>query len=87
MGNLITFCSSIFVNAHDRTITSVYKHAYFVSLIFMVYESTVKAMKIGPLENFPLHANIPIIRMVQKFMVDDTCSSCNFETNVKMQAA
>ena len=32
----------------------MYKHAYFVGLIFVVHESTVKTMKIGPLENFPL---------------------------------
>ena len=44
MGDLVTFRGSIFVDAH---ITSMYKCAYFVGLIFMVHESTVKTMKIG----------------------------------------
>ena len=36
MGNLVTFHSSIFVDAHDRAATSMYKHAYFMDLIFTV---------------------------------------------------
>ena len=41
-------------------ITSMYKHAYFVGLIFAVHESTVKTAIIGPLINFPLRGNLPI---------------------------
>ena len=54
MGN-VTFRSSIFADTHDRAITSLYKLAYFVGLIFVVHESTMKTVKVGPLENFPLY--------------------------------
>ena len=37
-----------FTDAHDRAITSMYKHAYFVGLIFAVHESTMKNMKVDP---------------------------------------
>ena len=50
MGNLVTFHGSSFVDVHDRAITSMYKHAYFVGLIFAVQEPTVKTTKIGPLK-------------------------------------
>ena len=33
----------------------MYKRAYFMGLTFTVHESTVKTVKIGPLENFPLY--------------------------------
>ena len=38
MGDLVTFCGSIFVDAHDCAITSMYKHAYFTGLFFAVHE-------------------------------------------------
>ena len=47
MSNLITFRCSIFADAHDRAITSMYKQAYFMGLIFAVHESTVKTAKIS----------------------------------------
>ena len=55
MGDLVTFRSSIFADTHDHAITSMYKCTYSVGLIFTIHESTVKtvkAVKIGPLENF-----------------------------------
>ena len=57
MGGLVTFHSSVFVDAHDHAITAMYKRAYFVGLSFAVHESTVKTVKIGPLENFPLYGS------------------------------
>ena len=53
MGDLVTFHISIFVDANDCAIVSMYKCAYFTGLIFAVHETTVKTTKIGPLENFP----------------------------------
>ena len=53
MGDLVTFHVSIFVDANDCAIVSMYKCAYFTGLIFAVHETTVKTTKIGPLENFP----------------------------------
>ena len=53
MGDLVTVYGSIFVDAHDCTITSMYKCAYFVGLI---QEPTVKTAKIEPLESFPLYS-------------------------------
>ena len=47
MGNLVTFRGSIFTDAQDRAVTSMYKHAYFAGLIFTVHESTVKTAKIS----------------------------------------
>ena len=55
MGDLVTFCGSIFADAHDCAVTSLYKCAYFGGIIFVVHKSTVKTMKIGPLETFPLY--------------------------------
>ena len=55
MGDLITFHGSIFADAHNCTVTSLYKRAYFAGLTFAVHESTVKTAKIGSLENFPLY--------------------------------
>ena len=45
----------IFADVHDRAITSMYKHAYFVGLIFASHELTVKTAKTGPLKTFPLY--------------------------------
>ena len=44
MGDLVTFRDAIFTDAHDRAITTIilYKHAYFVGLIYAIHESTVK---------------------------------------------
>ena len=50
MGDLVTFRGSSFTDAHNRAITAMYKHAYFVGLIFAVHESSVKTLK-----NFPLY--------------------------------
>ena len=47
MGDLETFYCAIFTNLHDHAITSMYKRAYFVGLIFVVHESTVKTAKIA----------------------------------------
>ena len=57
MGDLVTFRGSILTDAHDRAITSMYKYAYFVGLIFVVHESSVKTTKIGPLISFPLYGS------------------------------
>ena len=57
MGDLVTFRGSILTDAHDRAITSMYKCAYFVGLIFTVHESTVKTTKVGPLKSFPLYGS------------------------------
>ena len=58
MDDLVTFHGSIFTDAHNRAVTSMYKCAYFAGLIFTVQESTVKTAKIGPLENFPLYSSL-----------------------------
>ena len=55
MSDLVTFGSSIFMDAHDWAITSMYEHAYFAGLTFAVHELTVK---IGPLKNFPLYGTL-----------------------------
>ena len=52
MGNLVTFRGSIFADVQDH---AIYKHAYFTGLIFALHESTMKTVKIGPRENFPLY--------------------------------
>ena len=62
MGNLVTFCDSIFADAHNCAITAMYKHAYFmdlifVGLIFTVHESTMKAVKVEPPDNFLLYSS------------------------------
>ena len=51
MGDLATFRGSIFADAHDCAIASMYKHAYFVGLFFAVQES----ITIVKFENFPLY--------------------------------
>ena len=56
MDDLVTFRGSNFADAHDHAITSMYKCDYFMDLIFAVHESTMKAAKIGPLENFLLYS-------------------------------
>ena len=48
MGNLETFRCAIFADAHNHAVsTFMYKRAYFVGLIFVVHESTVKTAKIA----------------------------------------
>ena len=47
IGNLVTFCVSNFADACNCANTCIYKQAYFA-----VHDLTVKATKIGPLENF-----------------------------------
>ena len=66
MGDLVTFRGSIFADAHYRAITSTYKCAYFMGLIFAVHESTIKTTKLGPLENFPLYG-IVILALYSSF--------------------
>ena len=39
VGNLVTFRGS---DVHDRTVTAMYKRAYFMGLLFAIHESTVK---------------------------------------------
>ena len=53
MGDLLLFCSSLFVDVCDCVTICLYKRAYFTGLIFAVQQSTVK---IGPLEIFPLYS-------------------------------
>ena len=61
-GDLLTFCSSILrlVEMCNNAITCLHKHACFVGqgIIFTVQQSTMKTIKIGPLENFPLYYGI-----------------------------
>ena len=41
MDILVIFRGSIFADAHDRAITSMYKQAYFVGLIIAVHDNRV----------------------------------------------
>ena len=50
LDDLLTFRGSIFADVHNCAIMSTYKRAYFMGLIFMVRESTMKTAKIGPLK-------------------------------------
>ena len=47
MGELETFRCAIFADAHNQAVTFMYKRAYFVGLIFVVHESTMKTAKIA----------------------------------------
>ena len=50
IGNLLTFPDSNFSDACYHANTCIYKRAYFTGLVFAVHESTMKTVKIGPLE-------------------------------------
>ena len=47
IGDLLSLHSLIFVDVYERAIICMYKHAYFVGLIFAICQT----MKIGPLED------------------------------------
>ena len=59
MVDLYHFTGLIFTDAHTHANYVLYNRAYFACLIFAVRRSSVKTLKIGPLENILLYG-IPI---------------------------
>ena len=54
-GSTFTDWRSSNVSRNHANTYIICKYAYFVGLIFAVHESTMKTVKIGPLENFMLY--------------------------------
>ena len=57
MFDLQLFLGLNFTGMRTHTHYVLYSLAYFVGLTFTVRQSSVKTVKIGPLENFPLYGN------------------------------
>ena len=63
---MVTFCGSIFVDTHDRAVTSMYKCTYFSGLIFTVHESTVeKNSENWTSQKFPAIPNLYTFNIIE----------------------